>query len=343
MGLPSMDTNDSPAPLTPHRRGLRPLGAAVALALGAAALTATPAVAASPGSDRSPGWLSGRSGTSRGAAEITSTWADDDSSAVSLGQLAPGGELGSWCGSLDLAVGAFTSGTWRDAADGGHDDLWRRSLTALREKWTALQDRCRAAGDPTPNTLYVRFAHEANGNWYDWSIRDTDPATVKAAWARYSRLKDEILPGAELVMSLNRESLGMSRPWTDYFPGRDVVDVLGVDYYNQYPYVASQGQWDASADDTSGGGPLGLQAHLDFARSVGLPLSVNEWSGNADEGDSPVFVENMHRFFATHAGSGAGELLYEVQFNVDRDGGRWSLTPGRTRMPRSAQAYADLF
>nr|WP_246316350.1 glycosyl hydrolase [Kineococcus aurantiacus] len=258
-------------------------------------------------------------------------------------QLDAGAELGAWCGSLDVAVGAFSTGGWAQAAAGGHDEVWRRSLTVLRDKWSALQERCRRDGDASANRLFVRFAHEANGDWYDWSFGDTDPEVVKAAWARYRRLQREVLPAAQLVMSVNRESVGSSRPWTDYFPGSDVVDVLGVDYYNQFPYVATQARWDASVDDTSGGEPVGLGAHLDFARSVGLPLSVGEWSGNAENGDSPVFVENMHRFFVEHGGSGAGQVLYEVQFNVDRDGGRWSLTPGSTRMPRSAQAYAALF
>jgi hypothetical protein len=96
-------------------------------------------------------------------------------------------------------------------------------------------------------------------------------------------------------------------------------------------------------DDTDGtGAPKGLQAHLDFARSVGLPLAIPEWSGNADNGDSPAFIAGMHQFLASNAGTGAGQLLYEINFSVDTDGGRWLLF-GDTRMPESAAEYRALF
>jgi hypothetical protein len=107
--------------------------------------------------------------------------------------------------------------------------------------------------------------------------------------------------------------------------------------------VETREEWEESLVDTDGyGAPRGLQAHLDFARSVGLPLSVGEWSGNADEGDSVAFIEGMHEFFTANAGSGPGQLLYEVQFNVDIDGRRW-LLHGDTRMPASAAAYRALW
>ena len=50
----------------------------------------------------------------------------------------------------------------------------------------------------------------------------------------------------------------------------------------------------------------------------------------------------MHDFFQNNAGTGAGRLLYEVQFNVDRDNKRWMLS-GSTRMPQSAAKYRELF
>ena len=112
---------------------------------------------------------------------------------------------------------------------------------------------------------------------------------------------------------------------------------------NQYPYVADLATWNSSILQYDGyGAPKGLQRHLEFARSVGLPLSISEWSGNADNGDSVVFIEQMHNFFKVNGGTGSGKLLYEILFNVDRDNRRWMLYP-YTRMPNSAARYQQLF
>ncbi len=108
--------------------------------------------------------------------------------------------------------------------------------------------------------------------------------------------------------------------------------------------MESAEDWEASLDELdSYGSPKGLQQHLDFARSVGLPLAVPEWSGSAEEGDSPAFIEGMYQFFETNAGDGAGELLYEIQFNVDTADGIFVLFNDYIRMPNSAATYQRLW
>ncbi|ATB39330.1 hypothetical protein CYFUS_004774 [Cystobacter fuscus] len=192
-------------------------------------------------------------------------------------------------------------------------------------------------------TVYIRFAHEMNGNWYPWKVTSSDATSFITAWKRYRALQKEIFPAAKLVFNVNRESVSSGIDWRKTFPGAAYVDVMGVDYYNQYPYVATVTDWNNAIQQTDGyGAPKGLARHLEFARSVGLPLSISEWSGNADNGDSPLFIEQMHNFFKVNGGTGAGKVLYEVLFNVDRDNRRWILNPN-TRMPNSAARYVQLF
>jgi hypothetical protein len=296
------------------------------------------------GGGGTPGaWLSGASGvgvatgafgTWRGTSvPLAATWADNNSASVSLGQLDPGAEFGSWQGSIDIAVGAISSSeSWASAATGAYDSRWRQSLTALKSKWGSR-----------PGTVYIRFAHEMNGNWYDWKVTSGNATSFIAAWKRYRALQKEIFPAAKLVFSVNRESVSSGIDWRQTFPGAAYVDVMGVDYYNQYPYVATVAEWNSAIQQTDGyGAPKGLARHLDFARSVGLPLAISEWSGNADNGDSPVFIEQMYNFFKANGGTGGGKVLYEALFNVDRDNRRWILNPN-TRMPNSAAKYQQLF
>ena len=288
-------------------------------------------------------WLSGASGegvasgqfaTWRGdPLSIAGTWADNNQGMVELPQLQPGGEFGSWNESLDIAIGAIGDDeTWAEAAEGAYEGRWRQSLTNLRQLW----------GD-RDGTLFIRFAHEMNGNWYAWSVDAGNHQDFIRAWQRFRALQQEIFPESQLVFCVNRESVGNGMDWREAFPGAENVDVFGVDYYNNFPYSGDRAAWVSSVDDVDGyGAPKGLRAHLDFARSVGLPLAVPEWSGNALEGDSPAFMEAMNAFLQANAGDGPGEVLYDILFNVDGYEGKFILYP-ETLMPESAAAYQRLW
>jgi hypothetical protein len=131
--------------------------------------------------------------------------------------------------------------------------------------------------------------------------------------------------------------------WRETFPGAEYVDVVGVDYYNQFPYVETIEEFREAATETdTSGGPKGIQGYLDFAREQGLPLAVPEWSGNAGEGDSPAFIEGMYEIFAREGGSGPGQILYEILFNIEGYDDNFQLYP-ETAMPDSAERYRELW
>jgi hypothetical protein len=289
-------------------------------------------------------WLSGASGDGivegdfaewRGSdVEIAGTWSDDNENMVQMWPLQPGWEYADWDGPMDVAIGAIgPDETWEEAAAGAYDDRWRASLTKLRELWA---DRS--------GTLYVRFAHESNGNWYPWAVSWGEEEAFKAAWQRFRGLQQEIYPESQLVFCVNREGVQSGLDWRDTFPGAEFVDVMSVDYYNQYPYVGTALEWQESLDDYDQfGGPKGLERHREFAESVGLPLAISEWSGNAEDGDSPVFIESMYDYLSTHGGTGPGEVLYEILFNVSGYEEKFLLYGDGVRMPESAETYQRLW
>jgi hypothetical protein len=79
-------------------------------------------------------------------------------------------------------------------------------------------------------------------------------------------------------------------PWTTCYPGDDVVDIIGMDSYDQRPgrtfndFVTQ---------------PYGLQTQADFAMAHGKPLSYPEW-GLYDFGDDPAYVCDMFSWITTH-------------------------------------------
>ena len=262
--------------------------------------------------------------------DIVGTWADNNEAMKYAWTLQPGGELAGWTGPIDIAIGAIGGGeTWAAASTGAYDSRWRQSLTNLAK---LRKDR---------DTTYVRFAHEMNGNWYPWSVNATNADAFVASWKRFRALQEEIFPDAQLVFSVNRESVGSGLDWRTTFPGAQHVDVLSVDYYNQWPWVNTTADWEKSLwDRDQWGAPKGLARHQEFARSVGLPFAISEWSNNASMGDAPVFFQEMNQWLAQNAGSGPGEVLYEILFNIDQDSSQWLVYPS-ARMPSGSDAYRD--
>jgi hypothetical protein len=297
-----------------------------------------------PTTPASGGWLSGASGVGVGNGQFgawrgtpgasAGSWANDNTNNQHFWQLDKGAEYGSWNGSMDMAVGGIDRGeTWAQGASGQFDARWRASLLKLKSQWAGR-----------PGTMYIRFAHEMNGYWFAWSVNKGNYQDFVTSWKRYRALQQEVFPEAELVFSVNRDDNGTGMAWTDFFPGKQYVDVITVDYYNQYPYAATKAQFDAQSWDRDGyGAPKGIRAHAAFAKSQGLPFGVSEWSGNADNGDGAGYIEGMYSFFKENAGTGPGQVRYEIQFNCDIDDHRWLLNGSGSRMPNSAAKYRELF
>lgn len=299
-------------------------------------------------------WLSGAS--CRGAAQGTfgawrgkpitasSSWSDGNwHNMRSLWQLNPDASgdhaYYNYSGTLDLAPGAIYDGmTWGQAAGGAADDHWRTFWQTLKTKWTRI---------PRGN-VYVRFAHEMNGNWYKWSVNSSNIQNFKNGWVRFYNLKQEIFPQAKLAFGTVGETTGQNYDWRALWPGDQYVDVYSVDWYaNHWAKSVLNGQ-----HTDSKGGPRGLLQHRQFALEHGKPIVISEWAVNKQwggGGDRPDYIEYVHNFCQTHAGTGAGNLLYECYFNLTSGyeaADHQIFYPGRgdsTTNPNAAQRYRTLF
>ncbi|MGD9527745.1 MAG: glycosyl hydrolase [Pseudonocardia sp.] len=78
-------------------------------------------------------------------------------------------------------------------------------------------------------------------------------------------------------------------PWTECYPGDDVVDIIGMDTYDQ-----PQG----ATFDTFVSEDYGLQDHVDFATQRGKPISFPEW-GLLRNGDNPEYIRRMAEWIQT--------------------------------------------
>lgn len=83
-------------------------------------------------------------------------------------------------------------------------------------------------------TVYIRYAHEMNGNWYPWS---RDPENYVLAWRRVVDIfRAQGATNARFVFSLNPSLYHEPDRWQEiaeqYWPGEDYVDLLGTSMIN---------------------------------------------------------------------------------------------------------------
>jgi hypothetical protein len=102
-------------------------------------------------------------------------------------------------------------------------------------------------GDDDDRRIYMRFAHEMNGDWYPWSGNTTDYVDM---WIHFWNLVS--LAGInntrmQWVWCVNWQDQPSNLPMEQYYPGDDYVDWLSIDGYN-LAYSESWSHWMEPSD-----------------------------------------------------------------------------------------------
>ncbi|MGS0687377.1 glycoside hydrolase family 26 protein [Nakamurella sp. GG22] len=149
----------------------------------------------------------------------------------------------------------------------------------------------KAYGEP----LFLRFAHEMNGDWYPWSVSRNGGSP--AQYVRAYRHVQEVFAAngaanVRWVWSPNVILRGDVRAMVDSFPGADAVDVIGVDGYNFGPAVAGSA-WRS---------PIQLfRATLEVldVLAPGVPIWINEAGSGSTGGDKAQWVSDLFDYLRT--------------------------------------------
>lgn len=258
-----------------------------------------------------PGAADGTLGTLRGSPlQIIGVFAD--TTAQVQATLPAIATLSGYDGDVDIALGGLTDDTpetWARAAQGAYVNRWTQAARTLR-----------AARGNKPGTVYVRFAHEFNADWFPWKVTSQNVNDFRTSWRLFHNVLAVEFPEAQLVLSANsgsRSDVSIEQMW----PGDDAVDVVSVDVHAGWEPADAAG-WQQGLDDvTADGSPRGLAAWLAFAARHGKPLAVSRWGldpgGSAT--DDGTRVRLMHAFLSANAAvpgrSPAGRVLYDIFFN----------------------------
>lgn len=148
--------------------------------------------------------------------------------------------------------------------------------------FSALARRLVSAG--APDTVIV-LGWEMNGTTYTHRC-GPDPQAWKSYWRRIVTAMRSVAGQRfrfDFAPNRGRDAV----PWTECYPGDDTVDIVGMDSYDQPTGLTF---------DQQVGEPYGLQAHVDFARAHGKPVSYPEW-GLFRNGDNAEYMRRMLAWF----------------------------------------------
>jgi len=161
---------------------------------------------------------------------------------------------------------------------GAYDDYIR--------EWAAGVARLR-----TP--VYVRMAHEMNGNWYSWGgpVNNNNSEGFKAMW----RHVVDVARGAgarniRWVWSPLTEDVPnvRSNKFERYYPGRGYVDVLALDGYNWGASTPQFGGWRTFRK-------IFAKPYKRIKRLGPQPVWIAEIGSASDGGDKSRWVRNMFK------------------------------------------------
>lgn len=152
------------------------------------------------------------------------------------------------------------------------------------------------------NVTIWRLGWEFNGSWFSWGIGGNDTAAnqagFKAAFRHIALLIRAQQPKAKIMFNPTSGNSAELDDWTAYYPGDDVVDIVGTDIYNNH-----WNNWPGDAAEeailiSSGPSPT-LNDIVAFAKAHGKAVAIPEFgcwdpaSGPNESnspGDDPTFI-----------------------------------------------------
>lgn len=164
----------------------------------------------------------------------------------------------------------------------------------------------------------VRIGHEANigSKSHPWGIdKESEVKDYVACFRRTAQALKSTAPNVRIEWT-NAKKTNLPFSPMKMYPGDDVVQVLGLHYYNTDGQFRTPALWDAYFNSTYAGGPQGMNSWLKEAAARGKLLGVPEWglwqkTTSTKVADDPLYMRNMHGVFKANA----KRIAYENYFN----------------------------
>jgi hypothetical protein len=186
-----------------------------------------------------------------------------------------------------LAVPMLQSYAPGDFANTGYDQYFVRLAQSIKDRGIAGQ-------------VIIRLGYEMNGDWMPWGRQySTDGSGFRAMWRRVVPQMKAVYPFLfdwSIVPESSAAAAGAGYS-PNFYPGDDVVDIVGVDLYDHWVSGSPDQRWAAT------------QAKLDwaagFASAHSKRLTLDEWgvwstANSQGGGDNPTYITNMLHWAFSH-------------------------------------------
>jgi hypothetical protein len=174
----------------------------------------------------------------------------------------------------------------------------------------------------------IRIGWEFNADWYSWSAKGRAQDYINA-FRHVAKIFKAASPDFTIDWCPDH-GFSANMPADVAYPGDDVVDVIGMDFYNDY-------RWGNYKDDPEKRWEwyktfsYGLDWQAKFAAAHRKPMSMPEWGVNRDD---PLFISKMHEWLTSH------DFVYEAYWNSNS---AFAGALSNNQYPNAALTYKQLF
>jgi len=157
--------------------------------------------------------------------------------------------------------------------------------------------------------VFLRFAHEMNGNWYPWSGKRIGRDKYIAIYRYVKDIFDKVnATNVKWVFSINWEDMPNTKEnyFMQYYPGDEYVDYVGIDGYN-WGNTKPWSKWMSFKE-------IFQNRYNAIADNLKKPIIISEFSSTSSGGDKSGWIKaamnNMKHM---------EKIKSFVLFNVDKE------------------------
>lgn len=155
--------------------------------------------------------------------------------------------------------------------------------------------------------VFLRFAHEPNGDWYPWSAAKIGAGKYIAVYRYVKDIFDrEGAANVKWVFSVNWEDVPASNRLASIYPGDSYADYIGIDGYN-WGSSQSWSSWMSFGD-------IFRKRYEEISRDFKQPVMISEFGSSSAGGDKRLWIEEAMAHIKR-----LKRIEAFVLFNVDKE------------------------
>lgn len=163
--------------------------------------------------------------------------------------------------------------------------------------------------------VFIRFAHEQNGDWYPWSGKKIGSEDYIRMWRYVKDLFDKNgVANARWIFAVNWEDVPCDNHFLQYYPGDEYTDYVAIDGYNwgtQLPW----GKWMEFKD-------IFYARYNEIVENIPKPVIISEFGSASIGGNRARWIKKAFREV-----SSMDKVSAVILFNVDKEAD-WRLKEG---------------